>query len=78
ISDTLEFLYSYIHSNPYETEMVFTHACIHNGPFSFNREEIDEVKFWPLHEVLGCLGSGVLSDNFESEIRRYCSHRGSQ
>ncbi|MFO0752865.1 MAG: NUDIX domain-containing protein [Thermodesulfovibrionales bacterium] len=78
VSAHLEFLYSYVHSNPYETEMVFTHACIHNGPFSFNREEIDEVRFWPLEEILECRGSGILSDNFESEIGRYCSHRSNR
>ncbi len=75
VSDTLEFLYSYIHTNPFETEMVFTHAGIHNGPFFFNREEIDEVRFWPLEEIMQCRGKGILSDNFESEITRYRSHR---
>lgn len=69
----LKFLYSYIHSNSYESEMVFTHSCTHNGPFSFNKEEIDEIKFWNIEEIKTAMGSGVLSDNFESEIMKYLS-----
>jgi isopentenyldiphosphate isomerase len=67
------YLYSYIHSNAYESELVFTHSCIHNGPFSFNKDEIDSVKFWELEEIKKTLGLGVLSDNFESEITKYLS-----
>ncbi|MFZ5998161.1 MAG: NUDIX hydrolase [Nitrospirota bacterium] len=70
----LAFLYSYIHSNAYESELVFTHSCIHNGPFSFNAEEIDEVRFWSIDEIKNAIGSGTLSDNFESEIMKYLSH----
>jgi isopentenyl-diphosphate delta-isomerase type 1 len=67
-------LYSYIHSNPYETELVYTHSCMHNGPFTFNREEIDEVRFWNIEEIKNAIGTGILSDNFESEINRYLNH----
>lgn len=73
ISDSLKFLYSYIHSNPYETELVFTYSCVHNGPFSFNREEIDEVRCWNVEEIKNATGKGILSDNFESEIMKYLS-----
>lgn len=76
ISCDIKPLYSYIHSNPYETEMVFTHSCIHNGPFSFNKEEIDEVRFWNMEEIKNAIGTGLLSDNFESEINRYLNHIG--
>ena len=71
VPDNLKFLYSYIHSNPYETEMVYTHSCISNGPFSFNKEEIDEVGFWNIDEIRSAMGKGLLSDNFESEIMKY-------
>lgn len=76
LPDKLKFLYSYVHSNPYETELVFTYSCIHNGPFSFNREEIDEVKFWNIEEIKNAMGKGILSDNFESEIMKYLSFGG--
>lgn len=67
----LRFLYSYIHSNSYESELVYTHSCIHNGPFAFNKEEIEEVRFWSLNEIKDAMGTGILSDNFESEITKY-------
>jgi len=73
VPDGLKFLYSYIHSNPYETELVFTYSCVHNGPFSFNREEIDEVRYWNIEEIKNVTGKGILSDNFESEIMKYLS-----
>jgi isopentenyldiphosphate isomerase len=73
-SDNIKPLYSYIHSNHYESELVFTHSCIHNGPFSFNKEEIDEVRFWNMEEIKNAIGTGLLSDNFESEINRYLDH----
>ncbi len=72
--DTVEptgFLYSYIYSNIYESELVFTHSCIHNGPFPFNPEEIDAVKFWSIEEIKQALGTGVLSGHFEDEFAKY-------
>lgn len=69
-------LYSYIHSNHYESEFVFTHSCVHNGPFSFNKEEIDEVMFWSIKDIKNAIGQGILSDNFESEINRYLNYIG--
>lgn len=76
--DSPEFLYSYIHSNDYETELVFTHACVHNGPFTYNAEEIDEVRFWDHASLSDAMGTGVFSDNFESELSRYRLHVASR
>lgn len=69
----LKYLYSYVHTNPYETEMVTTFEVLHDGGFSFNSEEIEEVRFWSIEEIKKSLGSGVLSDNFEQEIKMYLS-----
>ncbi|MCL4491725.1 MAG: NUDIX domain-containing protein [Nitrospirae bacterium] len=71
----MKFLYSYTHSNPYESELVYTHSCIHNGPFAFNREEIDTVRFWEIEDIQRAIGNGMLSDNFESEISKYLARR---
>jgi len=70
----VEFLYSYIHSNSYETELVFTHRCLHEGPFNFNKDEIDDVRFWSIDEIQNAIGGKQLSDNFESEIKKYMEH----
>lgn len=63
-----EFIYSYIHSNPYETELVYTHHCIYEGKIKFNSEEIEEVRYWKLNEIDG---SGIFSDNLQHEISLY-------
>jgi isopentenyldiphosphate isomerase len=65
------FLYSYIHSNSYETELVYTYMCFYEGEIFLNPDEIDEVKFWSLREIHEKLGKGILSDNFEQEISNY-------
>lgn len=66
-----QFLYTYIHSNPYETELVYTFHCIHKGSVRFNRDEIDEVRFWSIDEIRENLGKNYFSDNFEHEFRLY-------
>ena len=66
-----EFLYTYIHTNSYESEMVYTYKCMHNGPIVFNEVEIDEVRPWSLNEIMRNMGNGKLSDNFEHEFRKY-------
>ena len=72
-----EFLYTYIHSNAYETEQVHTFRCTHDGPFSFNVEEIDELRAWSLDEIAAHVESGALSHNFVHEINTYISRYGS-
>ncbi len=66
-----ESLYSYIHSNPYETELVYTYSCIHDGEINFQHDEIDEVRPWSLDEIRRNIGKGILSDNFQHEIKTY-------
>ena len=66
-----EFLYSYIHTNPYETELAYTYSCVYDGKISFNKEEIDEVRLWKINEIKNHLGRNIFSDNFEHEISTY-------
>jgi len=65
----LTFRYTYMHSNPYETELVHTYSCIYDGDIDFQQDEIDEVRSWSLDEIMTAIGTGVLSDNFEHEIQ---------
>jgi hypothetical protein len=69
-----EYLYSYVHSNAYETELVTTFRHVYDGRFSFSREEIDEIRFWSFDEIHAVLGRAVLSDNFEHEFRMYIDY----
>jgi isopentenyldiphosphate isomerase len=69
-----EYLYSYIHRNHYETEHVTTFRCRYEGEIFFNREEIDEVRFWSFKEIQQVLGQKILSDNFENEFMTYLAY----
>lgn len=71
-----EYLYSYIHTNPYETELVTTYRCICDEGFVFNRDEIDEIRFWNFDEIRETVGKKILSDNFENEFRNYLAYLG--
>ena len=73
-SFTPEFLYTYIHSNDYETELVCTYSCIHTGDIIFQEDEIDEVRAWEGDEIMAAMGKKILSDNFEEEYRTYTTY----
>lgn len=64
----IEYLYAYTHTNPHETELVTTYRCAYSGDIAFNRDEIDEVRYWSLEEIKEVMGKGILSDNFEHEF----------
>jgi len=66
-----QFLYTYIHTNPYETELVCTYSCVYDERINFNREEIDKVKLWGIGEIKDNIGKKIFSDNFEHEIFTY-------
>jgi isopentenyldiphosphate isomerase len=66
-----EYLYSYIHRSEFETEMVTSFYCFCERGFSFNREEIDDLRFWSREEIENAMGMQILSENFEHEFRTY-------
>jgi len=73
-----EFLYTYIHTNSYESELVYTYTCVHDGELHFNKDEIDQVRPWTLDEIKQNMGENIFSDNFEHEIERYLKYKDSQ
>ncbi len=78
-SDDMRPLYSYTHSNAHESELVYSYRCLHNGPFPFDRKEVDDVRFWHIDEIQEKLGEGIFSHNFESEFMQYltlCAQAG--
>jgi len=76
IRPEIEFLYSYVHSNDYETEQVHTFRSTHDGILTFNKEEIDAVRPWSMDEIRKALGGGALSDNFEHEFQTFLGQSG--
>lgn len=61
-------LYNYIMQNEIESELVYTFRGIHNGPFTWPKEEIDEGRFWKIKDIRRNLGKGVFTPNFEQEF----------
>lgn len=70
-----KFLYTYIHSNEYESELVYTYSSVYDGEVVFEESDIDEVRPWSIDKVIKNIGTGELSDNFEYEIRMYLKHK---
>ncbi len=71
-----EFAYRYIHADEFESELVFTYVCRHEGPFRPDSAEIDELRFWSVDEIRKAVGTGILSRNFEDEFFRYLRWSG--
>lgn len=71
---SFNFLYTYIHSNNYESELVYTYACTYDGKIAYQKDEIDEVRPWSMEEIKINIGKGTLSDNFEHEFKTYIKH----
>lgn len=67
----LTFLYRSRIRNDIESENVATFMTVHNGPFSFDPAEIDEVRFWTGQEIASSLGRGIFTPHFEEEWRSY-------
>lgn len=78
INSKPKFLYTYIHSNPYETELVYTYSCIYDGELNFNRDEIDEIRLWRIDEIERLFDEGIFSENFKHEFKTYLEHTGNK
>lgn len=51
-----------------ESELVFSFRAIYNATPVFNRQEIDEGRFWTISEIRKNLGTGIFTPNFENEV----------
>ncbi|MBN1296777.1 NUDIX domain-containing protein [bacterium] len=67
----LEYLYEYIWVTDWESEWVTTFRVCMNGPFSWDREEIDQVRFWDPDDVAVLAARREVTPNFEHEYLRY-------
>ncbi|QWR76790.1 NUDIX hydrolase [Candidatus Magnetomonas plexicatena] len=70
------FLYKYIHSNAFESELVYSYSFTYDGQIAFNKEEIESVKFYPIAEIEEKLGTELFSDNFEHEFQQFLRYKG--
>lgn len=51
-----------------ESELVFSFRAIYNATPVFNKQEIDEGRFWTIAEIKNNLGTGIFTPNFENEV----------
>jgi len=64
----LKLLYEYLYRDSRESEMVSTYQCRYDGEYAFNRDEIDEIRYWSIDEIRDTLGKGIFTGNFETEF----------
>jgi len=67
----LTFLYYSKIRNSVESENVATFCTVADGPFDFDRSEIEALRFWWSEDILNQTGKGVFTPNFEEEWRSY-------
>jgi isopentenyldiphosphate isomerase/intracellular septation protein A len=51
-----------------ESELVFSFTALYNATPVHNKNEIDDGRFWTIHEIRKNLGTGVFTPNFENEF----------
>jgi isopentenyl-diphosphate delta-isomerase type 1 len=62
------FIRSYVFESDIERELVYSYKTVFNGPFNFDTEEIDEIKFFSINEIQKLIGKDFFTPNFENEI----------
>ncbi len=67
-------LLRYVMRNDYESELIHVFKMRHNGPFKFNREEVEIGRFFSFFEIQKLLGQGMFTPNFEQEFKILRSH----
>jgi isopentenyl-diphosphate delta-isomerase type 1 len=61
----------YIITTDIERELVYSFKCIYPKPFNFNKDEIDEIKFFSTEEIDSLLEQDFFTPNFEEEWKLY-------
>ncbi|MCR5131647.1 MAG: NUDIX domain-containing protein [Prevotella sp.] len=61
----------YVFESQRESELVYVHRTIYDGPIHPSAEELDGGRFWSAEEIQEAIGKGLLTPNFESEYKRF-------
>ena len=64
-----QFLRRYVWESSRERELVNSFSTITDEAPVINTDEIEEGKFWSLHEIKDNIGKDIFTPNFEHEIR---------
>lgn len=65
-----ELMARYVFESAIEKELVHTYRTIYEGPFTPDKEELDDARFWCIDEIESQLGKGIFTPNFEREYNR--------
>ncbi len=63
-----QFIVKYIWETDVETELVYCFITRDWKNIRINKKELDDGKFWPIHQIKENLGKGVFTPNFEKEF----------
>lgn len=61
----------YVFNSQRESELVYVHKTIYDGPVCPSADELDGGRFWAVQEIRDAIGKDVLTPNFESEFQRF-------
>lgn len=62
------FIHRYKFISNIEAELVNSYYTIYNGPFTADPQEISEIRFWKIQDILDQMGYDVFTPNFEDEF----------
>ena len=65
-----ELMARYVFESSIEKELVHTYRTVYEGPFTPDKEELDDACFWRIDEIESQLGKGIFTPNFEREYNR--------
>ena len=65
-----ELMARYVFESSIEKELVHTYRTVYEGPFTPDKEELDDARFWRIDEIESQLGKGIFTPNFEREYNR--------
>lgn len=72
ISDFVAYaLANYVFESQRESELVYVHRAIYDGPIQPSSNELDGGRFWSIKDIREAIGQGVFTPNFESEFLRF-------
>jgi isopentenyl-diphosphate delta-isomerase type 1 len=64
-----EFLRCFLFESDVEKELVYSYKTVYDGPFRFEKNEIEQIRFWSITEIKNHYGKAVFTPHFESEFR---------
>lgn len=68
-SVSLKYMFNLRIRNDIESENTEVYMILYSGPFNFQKQEIDEIRFWTKSELLDLFGKDILTPICEKELK---------